>query len=489
MHKLVSLMTIWLSLGGQLLAETNQVEQIRDSLVKVSVTSQSPNFLTPWISGTTSSGRGAGFVVENNMVMTNAHVVSNARFITLEKEDDPNSYPATVVHIAHDCDLALVKPADESFFNNTTALEFGGIPPLESTVSAYGYPIGGDRLSVTRGVVSRIDFQPYSHSAVDSHLTIQIDAAINPGNSGGPVLANNKVVGVAFQGYSGDVAQNVGYMIPTPVIKRFLKDVEDGQYDRYVDLSINTFNLINPAHRKALGIDDQFANQGIMVSHVLPQGSCDGFLQTGDVLLEIDSLPIAKDGMVRIDGELVEMSEIVERKFLGDMVTFKLLRQQEVIEVSPKLKSTNALRMLARRYDIKPRYIMFGGLLLQPMSRNLLSARRFTDLRINYYFNRFITDEIYVDNPELVILTTVLNDPVNTYIADYAPGIVESINGKKIRSLADAAAALDQKVDFHVLKLHGNSRPLVLSDEDVTEAMPRIVQRYNVAETRNLDEE
>ena len=45
---------------------------------------------------------------------------------------------------------------------------------------------------------------------------MQIDAAINPGNSGGPVLQEGKVVGVAFQGYSGDVAQNVGYMIPTP---------------------------------------------------------------------------------------------------------------------------------------------------------------------------------------------------------------------------------------------------------------------------------
>ncbi len=45
-----------------------------------------------------------------------------------------------------------------------------------------------------------------------------------------------KVVGVAFQGYSGDVAQAVGYMIPTPVIKHFLQDIEDGRYDRYMDL-------------------------------------------------------------------------------------------------------------------------------------------------------------------------------------------------------------------------------------------------------------
>ncbi len=469
-------------------AESNQVDQVRGSLVRVSVTSQSPNFRTPWVSGSTSSGRGAGFVVAGQMIMTNAHVVSNARFITLEKEGDPNSYPAQVVHIAHDCDLALVKPDQDAFFEQTAALEFGGIPPLESTVSVYGYPIGGDRLSVTRGVVSRIDFLPYSHSAVDSHLTIQIDAAINPGNSGGPVMADNKVVGVAFQGYSGDVAQNVGYMIPTPVVKRFLQDVEDGQYDRYVDLSIETFKLINPAQRQALAIDDKYANQGIMVSHVLPQGSCDGYLQIGDVLLEIDGLPIAKDGMVRIDGELVEMSETVERKFLGDQVTFKLLRDQQVMEVSPKLKTAQPFRMLANRYGVKPRYIMFGGLLLQPLSRDLISAFRFSDLRINYYFNRYVTDEIYAEHPELVILTTVLNDPVNAYISEYAPAIIDTINDQKIQSLEDAAAALDQDVDFHILKLIGSSRPLVLANSDVAEAMPRIAQRYNIEKIRNLDE-
>ena len=75
---------------------------------------------------------------------------------------------------------------------------------------------------MTTGVVSRVDFQVYTHSLTDSHLAIQTNAAINPGNSGGPVLQNGKVVGIAFQGYSGDVAQNVGYMIPVPVVRRFL---------------------------------------------------------------------------------------------------------------------------------------------------------------------------------------------------------------------------------------------------------------------------
>src|SRR6202011_1228632 len=149
-------------------------------------------------------------------------------------------------------------------------VHFGGLPIVQSTVDVFGYPIGGSRLSVTHGIVSRVDFQNYTYSGVDQHLAVQIDAAINPGNSGGPVLQDGKVVGVAFQGFSGDVAQNVGYMIPTPVIQHFLDDIKDGHYDRYMDLSIGIQNTLNPAMRKALGLKDD--DRGVMVSSVQSAG-------------------------------------------------------------------------------------------------------------------------------------------------------------------------------------------------------------------------
>ena len=225
-----------------------------------------PTTALPWLPGGIGGGSGTGWVVANDRLVTNAHVVSNARFLTVEKENDPKKYIATVEHIAHDCDLALLKVEDPAFFKDTKPLPLGGIPELESMVTVFGYPIGGERMSVTQGVVSRVDFRTYTHSVVDSHLTIQIDAAINPGNSGGPVMQDGKVVGVAFQGYCGDVAQNVGYMIPTPVIQHFLDDIKDGQYDRYMDLSIGIANTLNPAMRKALGLADD--DRGVMVSSV-----------------------------------------------------------------------------------------------------------------------------------------------------------------------------------------------------------------------------
>src|SRR6476620_6779704 len=256
---------------------------VQKSLVRITATSVEPDYKAPWNAGALQRGVGAGFVIGGNRIMTNAHVVANSRYVTVERDGDPNKYPATVQFIANDCDLAVITVSAPDFFKNMLPLKFGGIPALESTVSAYGYPIGGERMSVTTGIVSRIDFQLYTHSSVDQHLAIQISAQINPGNSGGPVMQNGKVIGVAFQGYSGDVAQGVAYMIPTPVIRRFLTDIKDGHYDKYVDLGLTYTKLQNPSQRHYLGLPDD--GRGVIVDTVIEAGPAGKVLKQGDVLL------------------------------------------------------------------------------------------------------------------------------------------------------------------------------------------------------------
>src|SRR2546429_4212228 len=247
---------------------------VQKSLVRITATSVEPDYRAPWNAGALQRGVGGGFVISGNRIMTNAHVVANSRYVTVERDGDPNKYPATVQFIANDCDLALITVSAPDFFKDMLPLQFGGIPTLESTVSAYGYPIGGERMSVTTGIVSRVDFQLYTHSSVDQHLAIQISAQINPGNSGGPVMQDTKVVGVAFQGFSGDVAQGVAYMIPTPVIKRFLRDIEDGHYDKYVDLAMGYIKLQNPAQRRFLGLKDN--DRAVLVTTSAPPRPCAG---------------------------------------------------------------------------------------------------------------------------------------------------------------------------------------------------------------------
>ncbi|HSH37158.1 MAG TPA: trypsin-like peptidase domain-containing protein [Chthoniobacterales bacterium] len=461
--------------------------RIQQSVVRISANDLQPDYKAPWNAGTLQRGTGAGFLIEGGRIMTNAHVVSNSRYLTVERDGDPNKYPARVAFVAHDCDLALVEVASPEFKKDTVPLTFGGIPELESTVSAYGYPIGGQRMSVTTGIVSRTDFQLYTHSAIDQHLAIQISAQINPGNSGGPVMQNGKVVGVAFQGYSGDVAQGVAYMIPTPVITRFLKDVSDGRYDRYVDLGVTYSKLQNPVQRRFLGLGDD--DRGVLVNSVIAGSASDPALRAGDVLMSIDDHPIASDSFVELEGARVEMPEVVERKFKGEKVKLDILRDKQPMTVTVELGPLLPYLIQGHSYDVRPRYVLYGGLLFQPLSLDLMQVYQPQDLRLRHYFDFYVAEQIYLEHPEVVVLTNILADPINTYHAPYRGSIVNEINGTKIKMLDDVAKVFGQPADQFVIRMIGDGPPLVLDAKQVAAARERIMTRYNVSRDQNLNAE
>jgi S1-C subfamily serine protease len=452
-----------------------------DNIVNIDVSMVIPDYREPWNAGQPTGGSGTGFLIGKNRFLTNAHVVSNSTRIVIRTTNDPEPHAARILFIAHDCDLAIIEAIDGSHFEKLKTLPIGDTPKLNTEVSVIGYPIGGERISVTRGVVSRIDFRPYTHSGVDSHLAIQVDAAINPGNSGGPVLQDGKVVGVAFQGYSGQVAQNVGYMIPTPVIKRFLEDIKDGHYDHYVDFAISDFNIENSAQIKALGLEND--GKGVLVANVEPAGSAGGVLKEGDVLLSIDGNPVFNNGLVRVDGDLMDMNEMVERKFNGDEVKVEFLRDGKRQTQPVKLKRFIPYLTLGEHYNQRPRYVVYAGLVFQPMDRNLMDAHQIREPAVNYVFDNYLSLKLYEERPEVVILTNILADDVNSYIQPYQQNIVDEINGVKIKSLNDVKAALAKKgdkPDFILLKLLEKGRPLVLKRSLAEEAHSRIMQTYKI---------
>lgn len=468
--------------------KTGSLGKQYEGIVRIENSSIVPDFATPWNAGRPSGGSGTGFYIGKNRFLTNAHVVSNSSRVIIKKVGDSKPYAARILHIAHDCDLAMLAVDESAPFEDVTPLEVSQeIPKLDTTLRVVGYPIGGERISVTRGVVSRIDFLAYSHSAVDYHLTVQIDAAINPGNSGGPVLQGDKVIGVAFQGYSGAVAQNTGYMIPTPVVNRFLKDVEDDSYDHYVDLAVSEFPLINPAQRKALGLPNN--GQGIMVSNVDSQGSAGGKLQLGDVMLEINGSPIASNGFIDIEGERVNMNEIVERKFAGDKITLKIWRDREEKDVEIELKRFLPYLINARQYEKRPEYVMYSGLVFQPLDRNMMSAHNITDQNVRYYFNYYSSEELYKKRPEIVVLTKILPDSINTHVEGYIHNVVDKINGVEIKKLADVPKALQEgEGRYTVIELEGEGRPIVLEKSKVPAAQVRIMSKYGVRESHYVEE-
>ncbi|MEI6605769.1 MAG: trypsin-like peptidase domain-containing protein [Verrucomicrobiota bacterium] len=475
-----------LVLAGSALAADKPAlpSDVYKSVLRIEVATQTPDYRTPWNAGRFSGAIGTGFIIGHNRILTNAHVVSNASRILINIYGSPKKYPAKVEFIAHDCDLALLSVENFTDFAAFPAFEFDDVPALESQVRVIGYPIGGERLSVTRGVVSRIDFQPYAHSRADSHLIVQIDAAINPGNSGGPCIQDGKIVGVAFQGLRQ--ADNTGYIIPTPVVKRFLKDIDDGSYDHYAELGCSEFPLFNPAMRKALGRPDD--NQGVLVTDVIATSSADGRLLPGDILMSIEGLPIDSSGMVVIAGENVNFHEIIERKFVGDKIALRLLRKGEWQDVQIDLKPLQWSRMFAIAYESKPRYIVCAGLVFQPLDTNLFTSQKFDDVNVRRLYTNYVNKGIFQQREDIVVLTRIESDPVTSQLDGFAGCAVDTINGVSVRDLAHAYELLypADPPEFLVIQLFGSNRPLVIPSDKVKDANARVQKAGGIDHLFNL---
>ena len=288
MKKILYILT-FLLINVSISAET----PINKSIVKIYTVKNNYNYDNPWQMGSQSNGTGSGCIIDGNRILTNAHVISNNTFIQVKKAGEAKRYTARVDSISHESDLAILRVDDQSFFKNSQGIKIGELPQVRDKVAVYGFPTGGDEMSITEGVVSRIEQRNYAHSSANL-LTFQIDAAINPGNSGGPVIINNMIVGVAFQ--SSVRGENIGYMVPAPIIKHFLTDINNGKYRGFPELGILFQKMENPDIREKYQMKQ--THSGILVIGILHESPARDIIKIDDVVLSIDGNDIENDGSV-----------------------------------------------------------------------------------------------------------------------------------------------------------------------------------------------
>src|SRR5690242_4008831 len=218
--------------------------EAENTVVKVFSTMRRPDVARPWSKMAPMEATGSGVIIEGKRILTNAHVVAYASQVLAQSSQAGDKVPASVVAMAPGIDLALLELDDDAFFDRRPPLPRASVlPQIKDPVLAYGFPAGGTSLSITRGIVSRIEFVPYGVST--SGLRIQIDAAINPGNSGGPAISDNRMIGLAFSHLAN--SENISYIIPNEEIELFLKGVGGGHYDGKPGMYDDLQTLENPA--------------------------------------------------------------------------------------------------------------------------------------------------------------------------------------------------------------------------------------------------
>lgn len=459
-------------------------DPLQKSIVKIFTTMQEPNYYEPWRIGAQQNVSGSGCVIAGNRILTNAHVVSNAIFIEVLKEGDSQKYIAKREFVAHDCDLAILTVDDPKFFQGTAPVTFGDMPFKRDKVAVYGFPMGGEEMSITEGVVSRIELSTYAHS-MRYLMDVQTDAAINPGNSGGPVFKDKKMIGVAFQGYNAVVAQNTGFFVPMPIVKRFLTEIKTGSYQGIPSLGAYTQTMENDSLRAYYGLKPQ--ETGILVTAVLYQSSAWDKLQVNDVLLSIDGYPVAKDGTIAFrKGERIGFQYPLGLRFIGDAMALKILRDKKPMTVTVTLKEDMRLVPLVQ-YDKQPTYYIFDGLIFTPFNSNYPGITKDTPSELKaLYFHGLPSAE----RKQVVLINHILSSSINRgYDSKFSNLIVTKVNGRPISEMKDLIAAFeDPKDGRHVIEIDKPKEvgtTVVLGAAKSKLASLEILEKYDVPSDRS----
>ncbi len=465
-------------------------DAVRESVVKIFTTMRPPDVVHPWQKGSPQEATGSGAIIEGNRVLTNAHVVMYGSQVFVQPNGSGDKLPATVVAIAPGIDLAVLKLEDESFFKNRPPLKrTEGLPEIKESVLVYGYPTGGASQSLTKGIVSRIEFVAYGYNTAG--LRIQIDAAVNPGNSGGPALVNDKMIGLVNSRLGG--GDNIGYIIPSEEIDLFLKDVADGNYDGKPRMTDSIQTLENDALKAKLNAKSA---PGLVV-HQPATDAADYPLKRWDIITKIGDKDIDNVGMVQIRENLrVGFQYIIQKVAKDNKVPLTIIRdgKQQVVQVPVGLRHDE---LIQSRIGKPLTYFIYGPMVFAPVTVEFagllerMGDRMVTMLSaIGSPLASRRGDKVRFPGEELVVVCSPLfPHKISKGYSNPLAKVVKSVNGTKIKNFAHLVETLrDAKDKYVIFEFDDKASELIVFDRaEVLQATEDILSDNSVRQQFSED--
>ncbi|XP_012836205.1 PREDICTED: protease Do-like 2, chloroplastic [Erythranthe guttata] len=396
------------------------------AVVKVYCTHTAPDYSLPWQKQRQYTSTGSAFMIGDGKLLTNAHCVEHNTQVKVKRRGDDTKYVAKVLARGVECDIALLSVESEEFWKGAEPLQLGSLPTLQDSVTVVGYPLGGETISVSKGVVSRIEVTSYAHGS----FTITWHKL-----SGFPSL------GVLLQ------------------------------------------KLENPALRACLSVP---SNEGVLVRKIEPTAHASDVLKEGDVIVSFDNVRVGSEGTIPFrSSERIAFRYLISQKFTGDAAELGIIRNGQFMKVQVILNT----RVHLVPYHIdggQPSYLIVAGLVFTPLSEPLIDEECEDSIglklltKARYSMPKFKGEQI-------VVLSQVLANEVNIGYEDMSNEQVLKLNGTWIKNIHHLAHLVDSCKDKYLIFEFEDNFLVVLERESALSASESILKGYGIPSVRSCD--
>ena len=412
--------TLLLTRGSAFAASTVRAVSPRAelSVVRVNSTNQEYDFFRPWSKKSPKDFHGLGAVIAGNRVLVTAQLVANHTYVELERAESGQKSDAKIVCVDYESNLALLQPVSDKFLD--------GLRPLDLTLDA----VVGDRVNVlqlesndalvsTPGPITTIEVGRYQLEG-NAFLIYKLSLPLQyrEGSFTAPVIKEGKLAGILMRYDPRN--QNVD-VLPAPVIQHFLKDMDEGGYQGFPRLGMETAPTRDPQLRHYAKVPSGAG--GVYVTDVAPDGpAAKAGLKTGDVVLELGGFPIDQDGNYEepLYGRIAFVNIVTTRSFAGDKLELKISRDGQPMTLEAVATHQAAQSYVSEPYviDQAPRYYVVNGLIFQELSRQYLKEwagdwQKQAPQRL-VYLDRYQSALVPKDRKRIVILSQVLPTASNS---------------------------------------------------------------------------
>jgi hypothetical protein len=462
-------------------AAAKSTADLENSVVQLEVTRKQYDFVQPWTRRVDQVQK-VGTVVGSKEILTTAEFLNDLTLLRVQKGGRGKWFDAELQWIDYHANLAVVTCKDENFWKGLKPVRIAEVTPKTGQAQMGRWRTGAfdvknvdiNRLNVSRGKLTNIDL-----------LFLEVDSEMQGTGWAEPVIRDGMLIGV-----TSSKNDRTASVIPSSFIKRCLdarKDWKGLGYFAFVWQPVE-----NPATTDYLNLPGE--PRGGLITETPTNEVTE--LKRLDLILEVDGFAIDQQGDYKDPqyGNL-NLEALSSRKhWAGEEVKMKVWRDGKAIDVKYRLPKVDYNTEVVPDYvfDQEPEFVLLGGLLFQPLTGPYLKSWGATDwqrrapFRLTYLSKKKATP----DMKTAVVLSTILPDKSNLGYQDARYLVIESINGRKVRTLKDVVEARKSPKDgFHeIIFEKGDSLSRIVLDAEETEAAAkRVMERYGITQSERLN--